>query len=262
MRVPKLRKHSFGQGRVTLGGRTYYFGKFGSEQCQSEYRRLVGEWLASGGVIVRENGTSDLAVAEMLLACVAWAKVHYGKGSGEFDRIRRIVKLARKDDAKWPTAEFGYQQFEALRAALVSTVVGRKYVNESMKRLVCISRWSASPGLDPASCATRSRHDRTTPARADHWTRTGEGRSRGSRRGRGDTPPSTARGAGFGPTTVPDRLSSRGNLRHSAGNGESTGRRLDDRTRSTQDSTSRQTASALRRPKGSGDPGARPAARR
>jgi hypothetical protein len=43
MRIPKLRRHSSGQGRVTLSGRTYYCGRYGTKERQAEYNRLVGE---------------------------------------------------------------------------------------------------------------------------------------------------------------------------------------------------------------------------
>jgi integrase len=147
MRIPKLRKHSSGQGRVTLNGRTFYCGRYGTKDCQREYERLVGEWIASGGTVLTEQAKTDLRLVEMFLSYVNWARGHYGPASGEFDRIKRIVKLTNQHYGSWPAEKFGYDQFEALRKSLVESGVGRKYANESMNRLVRIFKWAASREL-------------------------------------------------------------------------------------------------------------------
>ncbi|MAW51215.1 MAG: integrase, partial [Geminicoccus sp.] len=68
MRIPKYREHSSGQARVTLSGRTFYLGRYGSAESRREYKRLVGEFIASDGVLITESDKADLSVAEMLLA--------------------------------------------------------------------------------------------------------------------------------------------------------------------------------------------------
>ena len=48
-KVPSLRHHKArGLAVVTLGGKDFYCGKFGSPESRREYDRLVGEWLAAG----------------------------------------------------------------------------------------------------------------------------------------------------------------------------------------------------------------------
>jgi len=50
IRVPKYRRHKpSGQAVVTLSGRDFYLGKWGTKTSRAEYQRLVGEWLAGGG---------------------------------------------------------------------------------------------------------------------------------------------------------------------------------------------------------------------
>ena len=92
MRIPKYRKHSSGQARVTLGGQTYYLGKYGTKASKDEYNRLIGEYIASGGVIIREDAKSDLSIAEMLLAFLKWAEGYYGSKSTELVDLRLIIK--------------------------------------------------------------------------------------------------------------------------------------------------------------------------
>ena len=49
LRIPKHRHHSHtGRGVVTLDGRDHYTGKWGTPECEEQYRRLIAEWLANG----------------------------------------------------------------------------------------------------------------------------------------------------------------------------------------------------------------------
>jgi hypothetical protein len=47
MQVPSYRKHSSGQARVSINGRDYLLGTYGSKESQAKYNRLLGEWFAS-----------------------------------------------------------------------------------------------------------------------------------------------------------------------------------------------------------------------
>ena len=47
-RFPSLRHHKArGLAVVTLGGKDFYYGTFGSTESRREYDRVVGEWLAA-----------------------------------------------------------------------------------------------------------------------------------------------------------------------------------------------------------------------
>lgn len=46
--VPSLRPHSSGRARVTLSGRTFYVGAWGSAEAHARYAELVRQWLANG----------------------------------------------------------------------------------------------------------------------------------------------------------------------------------------------------------------------
>ena len=45
---PQMRRHSSGQARVTLSGRTYYLGVFGSIEATEKYVTLIKQWEANG----------------------------------------------------------------------------------------------------------------------------------------------------------------------------------------------------------------------
>ena len=48
-RTPKYRKHrASGQAIVTLNGKDYFLGPYGTAASEREYDRLIAEWLANG----------------------------------------------------------------------------------------------------------------------------------------------------------------------------------------------------------------------
>lgn len=50
LRTPKYRHHKAkGLAVVTIAGRDIYLGKYGSPASKEEYRRLVAEYVQSGG---------------------------------------------------------------------------------------------------------------------------------------------------------------------------------------------------------------------
>ena len=88
--VPKYRRHkASGQALVTLGGRDFYLGDYGTKASRAEYERRVGEWLSSGRQ--RPLAAADLTVSEVLARYWKFAEVHYrkdGEPTGELNNIR------------------------------------------------------------------------------------------------------------------------------------------------------------------------------
>src|SRR5205823_5557215 len=75
-RTPSYRLHSpSGQAVVTLAGKDFYLGKFGSPGSRAEFDRLVAEWLANGRALAPASGTGppDLTVNELLVAYFRFA---------------------------------------------------------------------------------------------------------------------------------------------------------------------------------------------
>jgi hypothetical protein len=53
-----------GQAVVTLNGRDFYLGKYGSTESHTEYDRLIAEWLSHGR---RPAATDDLTVTQLMV---------------------------------------------------------------------------------------------------------------------------------------------------------------------------------------------------
>ena len=86
MRLPAYRRHSSGQARVTLNGRTYYLGPYGSKESRRAYDRLIAEYLAGGRQLTFGVEPEQLAVAQCMVDYLAWAKGHYGTDTNGLDK--------------------------------------------------------------------------------------------------------------------------------------------------------------------------------
>src|SRR5262245_1819076 len=98
-RTPKYCKHkATGQAVVTLDGRDFYLGKFGTAASKREYARLTSQWLTAGGVMVA-SPTDALTVTELLNAFWRHAKTYYvdpdGGASQERINFGTLVKRLR-----------------------------------------------------------------------------------------------------------------------------------------------------------------------
>ncbi len=182
MRLPSYRRHTSGQARVTLNGRTYYLGPYGSKESRRAYDRLIAEYLASGRQLTFGVEPEQLAVSQCMVDYLAWAKDHYGTDqNSEYLRIKYALKILRSLYGSLPVKEFGSLQFKACRSKFASEPVAhkpkskaakrddpaiagqdskspseprlrsRQYVNSQMKRILRFFKWSASEGKFPSS---------------------------------------------------------------------------------------------------------------
>jgi len=76
--VPKYSRHkASGQAVVTLGGRDFYLGKYGTKASKVEYDRLIGEWLAAGRRSSATSDATEITMAELLVAYLKWSRVEW-----------------------------------------------------------------------------------------------------------------------------------------------------------------------------------------
>ena len=151
--VPKYRKHrATDQGVVTINGRDYYLGPHGTRASKLEYDRLVGEWLAEGRSVSFGVPDKQLTVVELLADYLQYAEEYYGTHpKGEYPQIVRSVRPLNALYGRSMAAEFGPVQLKAVRQSLVTSDRSRKYVNDSVRRIVAFFRWAAADGKIPAA---------------------------------------------------------------------------------------------------------------
>jgi integrase len=181
MRVPSYRPHSSGQARVTLNGRTFYLGPFGSKESKQPYDRLIAEYVAGGCQLSFGVEPEQLTVVQCLADYLVWAKSHYGTDrNSEYHPTTYALRVVRSLYGDLPAHEFSSLQFRACREKLASELVqysrkkqnvkrdarraskkpvenkpprqrSRQYVNTQMKRILRVFKWLAAEGKFPTT---------------------------------------------------------------------------------------------------------------
>jgi len=150
--VPKYRKHSSGNARVTINGRDYLLGPYGTAVSKREYDRLIAEFLESGRSASFGVASMQFSMAMLIVDYLKFAKGYYGSDkNSEFHRIKYAIRPAKELYASIPVTEFGPSQFRVVRQRMVDSDLSRGVVNSQMKRLVRMFKWAASEGKMPAS---------------------------------------------------------------------------------------------------------------
>ena len=150
--LPKYRKHSSGQARVSINGRDYLLGPHGTKASKQEYDRLVAEYLASGRSASFGIEPQSLRLSMLMVAYLKHSRCYYGTGrTSEYHRITLALKPVRELYAKSPAADFGPTQLKAVREWMIGQDHSRTYINANIKRVVRMFRWGAEEEMVPES---------------------------------------------------------------------------------------------------------------
>src|ERR1017187_9865219 len=108
--MPKYRPHrASGQAIVTLYGRDFYLGPYGTKASKIEYDRLIGEWVAAGRPSVAPVRQTDITIVEMSAAYRRFAKGYYqkaGKPTDTNQQVHRATELLCVKYGRTPAVEF------------------------------------------------------------------------------------------------------------------------------------------------------------
>ncbi|MCH7988934.1 MAG: hypothetical protein IID46_07255 [Planctomycetes bacterium] len=145
LRTPKYRFHKpSGQAVVTLDGRDFYLGKHGSAESQSEYDRLIAEWLQNGRLLPAEN---DLTVNEMLVGYICHCDGYYRRADGtptsESDAIRQSIRPLKELYGHTLVCDFGPLKLKVCREAMIDAGLCRNECNKRTRRIVRAFKWAA-----------------------------------------------------------------------------------------------------------------------
>jgi integrase len=139
---------------VTLSGKDFYLGRFGSPASRAEYDRILIEWMHNGRRLPASSAESDLTVNELLVAYVAFADAYYvkhGKPTTEPVCIRGSVRPLRRLYGDTLAKDFGPLQLKAVRQAMIDSDLCRNEVNKRTGRIVRLFKWAVSEGMVPPS---------------------------------------------------------------------------------------------------------------
>jgi integrase len=145
-RIPKYRRHSSGQARVTLNGKDHLLGPYNSAASKEAYRRLIAEWAAGQGPFAPQTTSEPITVSEVILAYWRFAKAYYrfdGK-RGDEACLRTALRLLRSLYGRTAAGEFGPKSLKACREQMIARDWSRTYANAQVDRIRRMFKWAAS----------------------------------------------------------------------------------------------------------------------
>jgi integrase len=152
-RVPKYRRHSSGQARVTLGGRDHLLGPYNSAQSKEAYRRLIAEWASGQGRFTPKPEAPPHSVNELILSYWRFARGYYGFDGKRGDEacLRDALKVVRSLYGRTSSCDFGPKALKACRQEMIAKGWSRNYTNAQVDRVRRMFKWGASEELVSAS---------------------------------------------------------------------------------------------------------------
>jgi integrase len=157
--TPALSHHkATGQGVVRLNGRDVYCGRFGTAECQANYHRTIGEWLANGRRLPdpsgdNASGPEDLTINELALAYTRFADGYYRKNGKPTSEVRDIclsIRPLRTLFGTLPARDFGPLHLKAVRQAFIDGGLCRNEVNKRTRRIVRLFGWGVEEAMVPS----------------------------------------------------------------------------------------------------------------
>jgi integrase len=156
-RIPKCRLHKpTGQAVVTLSGKDFYLGRYGSLESKAEYDRILAEWLASGRQVTNGAGEApaDLTVVEMIRGYMSFAGGYYrkdAKPTSEVANIKLAMRPLKELYGHTVAKDFGPLALKTVRQAMIDADLSRGEVNKRVSHVVRCFKWAAENELVPAS---------------------------------------------------------------------------------------------------------------
>lgn len=153
-RLPKIcRRADRNLAFITLDGRRYYLGVYGSAAAQIEYGRIIAEYLQ--GVPPETSSDSRRTVADVAAVFLARSKTYYvknGKSTGQHERYCAALAPVLKLYGTTPIDDFNVAKLRVVQTDLEkSGRYCRSYINTLVNCVRGAVKWAVSEGLVDAS---------------------------------------------------------------------------------------------------------------
>lgn len=160
--------HKSGHARISVHGRDYYLGPWGSPESRQRYAQIVAQ-LADGGVVA--GGSKELTVDGLLDLWEIAAANRYQNGSREPAAFKAAAAPVRRLYGSAAAKDFDARALKTVRSAMVNGTWldesekafrqrtggdyrwSRQYTNQQCMRIRMIWRWAESEGLVPPGLA-------------------------------------------------------------------------------------------------------------
>lgn len=154
---PSYRHHKpTEQAVVTLNGKDFYLGKYGTPESREAYNRKIAEWLASGRQTMPTSAPGEsITVTEVAAAYWIHAEAYYKKPDGtpssEVPLYKRLLGLLDSMYGSTPASTFGPLALKAVRQAMIDKGWRRKSINKQVDRIRRVFKWASAQEIIPAS---------------------------------------------------------------------------------------------------------------
>jgi integrase len=150
--IPAYRRHKHsGQAVVTLNGRDYYLGRFGSPESKVEYDRVTSEWLARGRHV--EAPTVDRLVKEVINGYYTYAASTMR--DVEVEKVKVAMRPVRELYGETRAAELGPIAYRVLRQKLVDAGLCISTIRDRMGIIRRMIAWGVEHEMMPADTLQR-----------------------------------------------------------------------------------------------------------
>jgi integrase len=147
---PKYRRHrASSQAVVTLDGRDFYLGRFGTAESREKYDRLILEWSANGRQLPTDPG-EDLTLVEVSAAYKRYAHGYYRKNGQPTDTyyaIERTLKLVCSLYGRTAAEEFSPRAVKAILQKMIALDWSRKFINDNLATIKRMLKWAVTEEL-------------------------------------------------------------------------------------------------------------------
>lgn len=153
-RIPSYRKHSSGQARVTIGGRDYLLGEFGSAESRREYEQLIAQWMLQGRQAAKPIDSRGISIAELCEAYLTHAAGYYtkdGEPTREVVNIRYALQALLDLHSFTRVADFGPTELKLVRERMIEQQLRRSTINARVSIMQRAFAWAAEEELIDAS---------------------------------------------------------------------------------------------------------------
>ena len=147
-RIPSYRcNKTSARAVVTIDGKDYWLGKYGSDESRDRYNRLIAEWLTNGHRM-SITGRPDLAVVELCAAYWRHAEAHYS--SEHLHKVRSALRPFRRLYGSTRVSDFGPLALQTVQHDMVATGLARTTVNGLIGIVRRVFKWGVAHELVPA----------------------------------------------------------------------------------------------------------------
>ena len=124
---------------VYLNGRKIRLGRYGTDEAQQEYRRIIAEWLAVGDVTDSHKKESSYCIDDLATAFLKWAERVCGPS--DYGNYKTALTMTLSDYSGTLVKDFGTRALKTMQCRFVEKGYARNYCNKLTRFIKRVFLW-------------------------------------------------------------------------------------------------------------------------